>query len=142
MPLPNSTFTVAEAARLAGYSTLHTGKWHLGNFFVDGISNTDRGSPPSCHGFDEYVSTEASGASSTINCGCFPDATTGLPTGCAIGGGVVTNSSTRYHGSSGGIITSEPCTNYWTHDPVNSRYRSGAYNGSRWSQKVVGDDSL
>ena len=65
MPLPNSTFTVAEAARLAGYSTLHTGKWHLGNFFVDGISNTDRGSPPSCHGFDEYVSTEASGASST-----------------------------------------------------------------------------
>jgi arylsulfatase A-like enzyme len=29
MPLPNSTFTVAEAARMAGYATIHTGKWYV-----------------------------------------------------------------------------------------------------------------
>jgi hypothetical protein len=115
-------------------------QWHLGNFFAGGV-DVSRGSPPSFHGFDEYVSTEASGASSTINCGCFPDAN-GLPTGCAIGGGFMTNASSVFHDGNGQRINSEDCTNYWTHDPAQSHYPSGAWNGSKWSQKVLGDDAL
>eukprot|EP01050_Picozoa_sp_SAG11_P041619 SAG11_NODE_18751_length_482_cov_0.947781_1_plen_84_part_10 len=65
MPLPPSTFTVAEAAKAAGYATIHTGKWHLGNFFIDTGINVHSASPPSLHGFGEYASTEASGSSST-----------------------------------------------------------------------------
>jgi hypothetical protein len=110
---------------------------HLGNFFED-ANNVDAGSPPSFHGFDEYCSTEASAPSSTLNCGCFVEPN-GLPAGCAIGGGVVTNSSTSF---ANGTINSEECTNYWTNDPVRSLYPSGAWNGSKWSQKTTGDDSL
>ena len=37
--------------------------------------------------------------------------------------------------------TSEECTNYWTYDRNHSLYPSGAYNGSKWSAKIPGDDS-
>ena len=32
-PFPASVFTVADAVKQAGYSTLHAGKFHLGDFF-------------------------------------------------------------------------------------------------------------
>eukprot|EP01083_Nonionella_stella_P178467 630487_1 len=78
MPLPLSTFTIAEAAKKYNklydpskpYTTSIFGKWHLGDFW-----NKSQGhniSRPDQHGFDYWMCTEASAPSCTPNCGCFP----------------------------------------------------------------------
>ena len=33
LPLPPTTWTLAEAAKAAKHKTIHVGKWHLGDFF-------------------------------------------------------------------------------------------------------------
>ena len=74
MPLPLSEISVAEVMRKAGYSTALFGKWHLGDF-----KRLKRGnkkwpvSHPAQHGFDQWLATERSAPTVTINCGCFPN---------------------------------------------------------------------
>ena len=106
LPFPPPTFTLAEAAKKAGYATLHAGKWHLGNFFRKPKASRSFAeekwpvSHPGMHGFDEWHSTEASASSTTCNCGC-EAAWPMQGDGCITGGG----SWTR---------TPFACTNYWT----------------------------
>ena len=113
-PLPPTTFTVAKAAKKAGYSTIHIGKWqaapcvfcrigadscrvsrHLGNFFPKPWLEASEKKPsfaekkwpsssPGHAGFDEWHSTEASASSSMCNCGCRPE---WAARGCITGGG-------------------------------------------------------
>eukprot|EP00117_Sycon_ciliatum_P009135 scpid52136/ scgid1026/ N-acetylgalactosamine-6-sulfatase; Chondroitinsulfatase; Galactose-6-sulfate sulfatase; N-acetylgalactosamine-6-sulfate sulfatase len=75
MPLPSYEYTIATAAKAAGYSTAMFGKWHLGDFFQLPKSNPKWPiSHPGTHGFDEWMATERSTPTATTNCGCFkPD---------------------------------------------------------------------
>ena len=53
--LPESTTTVAELLKGAGYNTAHIGKWHLGGLHVDGDGKRKTNQPgPRQHGFDFY----------------------------------------------------------------------------------------
>lgn len=100
------------------YSTIHVGKWHLGDFWIkdkkeDSVatyaSTKWPSSNPGMHGFDEWMSTEASAASSTTNCGCNPE----WPLqgqGCIIGGGNWTNKAL-------------PCSNYWSPTDLNGNHQ-------------------
>ncbi len=99
-------FTIADAAKAAGYATFHGAKWHLGNFFPK-----DNKSPsyaykkwpvmhPGMVGFSDWFSTEASASSTMCNCGCNP-AWPSEPPGCVIGGGEYV------------MNQSFDCTNYW-----------------------------
>lgn len=161
LPLPPETFTIAEAAKKANYSTIHIGKWHLGDFFYKGddererygyhsMKNTKGGfayskwpvSNPGMHGFDEWHSTEASAASSTTNCGCVKAWADESP-GCIVGGGEWEDKALE-------------CTNYWSpldldshHVPSRAACRN-EYNGTyvlahdcvgNYTEKIVGDDS-
>lgn len=105
LPLPEPTPTVAEAAKKANYSTIHIGKWHLGDFFFKDAKNPNFAykkwpvSHPGMHGFDEWHSTEASAPSSTTNCGCNQEWWEASP-GCITGGGEWEHKA-------------YPCTNYW-----------------------------
>ena len=99
-------FTVANAASRAGYKSLHSGKYHLGNFFPKKNPSPSFAyskwptATPAMAGFDEWFSTEASASSTMCNCGCNPAWPAEAP-GCVIGGGVyVLNKSLE-------------CTNYW-----------------------------
>jgi len=98
MALPTDVFTVAEAAKQAGYTTKHIGKWHLGDFKkLTGGNKKWPVSHPGMHGFDSWYSTERSAPSATMNCGCFPPFTGNCITG-------------HYGGSH------FPCVNYWMED--------------------------
>lgn len=107
MPLSPRTTTIAEVARAAGWTTLHLGKWHLGEFFPkpgDLPHPTYAGrkwpvSNPGQHGFSTWYSTEASCPSTTTNCGCDASWPAGQP-GCIVGGGHWKNQSFK-------------CMNYW-----------------------------
>ena len=69
LPFPPTTFTAAEAAKLAGMGTFFAGKWHLGNFCPKPnpkktfASTKWPVSHPGQHGFDEWHATEASARS-------------------------------------------------------------------------------
>ena len=160
LPFPLPTFTIAEAAKLANYSTIHLGKWHLGDFFYKGngehaklnVNDNHRRQPahapsnyayqkwpvsnPGMHGFDEWRSTEASAPSSTTNCDCNP--IWGQEgNGCIDGGG-----KWAQHG--------EGCTNYWyPMDNVSHSCRNMSAPHSILAQhcvtnetkKIQGDDS-
>ena len=53
--LPQSSTTVAELLKDAGYHTAHIGKWHLGGLHVDGQGKRLENQPgPGQHGFDFY----------------------------------------------------------------------------------------
>ena len=90
-------------------------KWHLGDFFPKGPKETSSFantkwpvSHPGIHGFDEWHSTEASGPTSTPNCGC--DASwPAAGRGCVSGGGEWRNNR------------SWVCMNYWRPDVANDR---------------------
>jgi len=107
MPFPASVPTVARSLQAAGYATMHLGKFHLGDFFPK--ANPDPSYAykkwpvmhPGIIGFDDWFSTEASAASTTLNCGC--DAAWPLePPGCVLGGGEWT------------LGKSLACTNFWS----------------------------
>lgn len=91
----SAVFTVANAAARAGYVSLHSGKWHLGDFFPKQNPNPSYAykkwpvSTPAQAGFDEFYSTEASASSTMCNCGCDPAWPLEAP-GCVTGGGVYT----------------------------------------------------
>ena len=99
-------YTLANAAKAAGHRSLHTGKFHLGDFFPKknpSPSYAYRKWPvmhPGIAGFDEWFSTEASASSTMCNCGCVPEWPS-TPPGCVIGGGVYV------------MNQSFACTNYW-----------------------------
>ncbi len=104
LPLPPSTFTVAEAVKQLNYSTGHWGKWHLGDFYLKpgakkGAYEKWPVSHPGIHGFDTWFSTEASASSTTCNCGCKPE-WVAEDKGCIIGGGAWQHKAFD-------------CTNYW-----------------------------
>eukprot|EP01050_Picozoa_sp_SAG11_P031747 SAG11_NODE_10001_length_863_cov_1.344241_1_plen_130_part_10 len=86
--LPSRTFLNAVLSRAHSNFSLRASRamlillqWHLGDFFPKreyGEQMTFANakwpvSNPGIHGFDEWVATEASGPSSTPNCGCMPD---------------------------------------------------------------------
>ncbi len=53
--LPESSTTVAELLKQAGYNTAHVGKWHLGGLHVDQNGKRKTNQPgPRQHGFDFY----------------------------------------------------------------------------------------
>ena len=53
--LPESSTTIAELLRDAGYNTAHVGKWHLGGLHVDESGKRlDTQPGPRQHGFDYY----------------------------------------------------------------------------------------
>ena len=77
--LPWTEFTVAKAAKkskLGNYSTIHLGKWHLGDLWDKKLPGMDPTkwsvSNPGHHGFDEWMTTQAEASNSMSNCGCFP----------------------------------------------------------------------
>ena len=141
MPLSPRTFTIAEAAQQANYATFHAGKWHLGDFFPKGPTESSNFanqkwpvSHPGVHGFDDWHSTEASGPSSTPNCGC--DAS--WPTaeqGCVSGGG-------EWHSDRSWV-----CMNYWRPNVAGDRPACHvAHNStmdcvSNFTSKITGDDT-
>jgi len=140
LPLPLTTYSVAEGAKEKGYETFFAGKWHLGDFWVKG--KVDRNyavekwpsSNPGHHGFDEWHATEASAESSTPNCGCVEEWKT-QGNGCIVGGGYWTKEKAL------------ECTNYWRwnssspdakcFDPATND-RSCVAN---LTEKIEGDDS-
>ena len=104
-------YTLADAASSAGYATLHSGKWHLGNFFPkanpdpsDAYSKWPTMHPGMC-GFSAWYSTEASASSTMCNCGCEAAWPLQAP-GCLLGGGAFV------------LNRSFPCTNYWGPSPA------------------------
>eukprot|EP00041_Stephanoeca_diplocostata_P018626 m.391134 g.391134 ORF g.391134 m.391134 type:complete len:709 (+) comp21070_c0_seq4:212-2338(+) len=115
LPLPEPTPTVAEAAKKANYSTIHIGKWHLGDFFFKDSKKPNFAynkwpvSNPGMHGFDEWHSTEASAPSSTTNCGCEKQWWETSP-GCITGGGQWENKAYA-------------CTNYWFPLDLDSQHK-------------------
>eukprot|EP01083_Nonionella_stella_P090311 252316_1 len=70
MPLPTSTFTIAEAVKKANpsYQTAFIGKWHLGDVYNKGKGNPV--SSPGDNGFDYWFATERNAATTTPNAGC------------------------------------------------------------------------
>lgn len=151
LPLPPTTYTIAEAARDAGYRTVHLGKWHLGNFFPKpDIAKQDYRnkkwpvSNPTVHGFDEWMSTEASASSSLCNCACdsaWQHTKAGDPgqiqgRGCVVGNGTFSETDAF------------ACTNYWfptarTHSDSSCSRSANATLAcvTNLTQKIVGDDS-
>ncbi len=167
LPFPKPTYTVAEAVKTLNYSTIHLGKWHLGDFFFKGDGEGDKLNPrdrhrrpammpkgagsyayskwpvsnPGMHGFDTWRSTEASASSSTTNCDC-KVAWGKEGRGCIASGGV--------WGAHG-----DGCTNYWfpKAGPGGGTHRMHCTNMSNprgvlaqhcvtnETQKIVGDDS-
>eukprot|EP00050_Salpingoeca_kvevrii_P018241 m.72016 g.72016 ORF g.72016 m.72016 type:complete len:569 (+) comp7975_c0_seq4:1186-2892(+) len=137
-PLPPPTFTLAEAAKLAGYNTTLIGKWHLGDFAPKDPKKPSYAqikwpvSHPGIHGFDEWLATEASAASTTPNCGCNP---AWVQSGCVTGMGKWSNASAF------------ACTNYWgpAESPSASRClhaKTSTLNCvANLTQKITGDDS-
>jgi arylsulfatase A-like enzyme len=109
-PFPPVVPTAAAAFAAAGFATLHTGKFHLGDFFPKDNptpSYAYRQWPvvhPGTLGFGAWSSTEASASSTMCNCGCDP-AWPAEPPGCVIGGGTYV------------LNQSFPCTNYWSLAP-------------------------
>lgn len=79
MHLPHSEFTLGHAASVAGMTSGHFGKWHLGHFAPQEPAphnGTGTGSfnltTPAHVGFDEYYSAmPLFEVSTTFNCGCF-----------------------------------------------------------------------
>ena len=142
LPLSPRTVTIAEVAKSASYDTFHSGKWHLGDFFPKRSLGEQPSfanakwpvSNPSTHGFDAWHSTEASGPSSTPNCGC--DAawkTEGQ--GCVSGGGVWRKDRAWV------------CMDYWSPDPNASAVCKSAHNATlagcvvNETSKIQGDDA-
>ena len=92
--------------------TFHAaGKWRLGGFSPKGPAEkagfANKKWPvshPGVHGFDgrHWISTEASGPTSTPNCGC-DDAWPAAGSGCVSGGGVWRTGRSR------------ACMGYWRH---------------------------
>eukprot|EP00484_Ammonia_sp_Unknown_P011701 CAMPEP_0197058720 /NCGR_PEP_ID=MMETSP1384-20130603/110592_1 /TAXON_ID=29189 /ORGANISM="Ammonia sp." /LENGTH=484 /DNA_ID=CAMNT_0042493575 /DNA_START=15 /DNA_END=1469 /DNA_ORIENTATION=+ len=70
MPLPLSTFTIAEAVKKAdvGYQTAFFGKWHIGDFWDKGEGNPV--SNPILNGFDYMFASEGNMPTATPNCDC------------------------------------------------------------------------
>ena len=132
-------FTVANAAADAGFATLHSGKWHLGNFFPKSNANPSYAYKkwPVMHpghvGFSEWYSTEASASSTMCNCGCEAAWPSEAP-GCVMGGGAYV------------LGKSFPCTNYW--QPANlsaaclAPSRATLPCVANITTKIPGDDSL
>jgi arylsulfatase A-like enzyme len=141
MPLSPRTFTIAEAAQQANFATFHAGKWHLGDFFPKGPTESSNFanrkwpvSHPGIHGFDDWHSTEASGPSSTPNCGC--DASwPAAQQGCVSGGG-------EWHSNRSWV-----CMNYWRPNVADDRHACHhAHNStldcvSNLTSKITGDDA-
>ncbi len=71
----SNIYTAANAAKDAGYATMHTGKFHLGDFFPKANKNPSYAYKkwpvvhPGMVGFDFFFSTEASASSTMCNCG-------------------------------------------------------------------------
>jgi len=139
MPLPETEYSVAAAAKSAGYATSFIGKWHLGDFWIkDGrIMNYATTKWPSSHpgmfGFDEWHATEASASSSTPNCGCNPEWLTQ-------GDGCIKNSGQW-------TKTKLPkCTNYWMNTNSKSRCKKSESTTrdcvANLTSKIEGDDTM
>jgi hypothetical protein len=107
MPFPASVPTLPRMLSDAGYATSHFGKWHLGDFFPKQNSDPSYAYQqwpvmnPGIIGFQTWFSTEASAASTTLNCGCDAAWPQEAP-GCVLGGGVWT------------MGKSLACTNFWS----------------------------
>eukprot|EP01059_Diplonema_ambulator_P032057 TRINITY_DN60_c0_g1_i1.p1 TRINITY_DN60_c0_g1~~TRINITY_DN60_c0_g1_i1.p1 ORF type:complete len:694 (+),score=216.79 TRINITY_DN60_c0_g1_i1:125-2083(+) len=136
LPFPQDTFTVAQAAAEAGYSTFFAGKWHLGDFWVKGEPPTYPmtkwpSSNPGHHGFQEWHATEASAESSTPNCGCVPEWKY-QGKGCITGNGEWVNDALE-------------CTNYWRAAEETPECFAPATTTrdcvANLTQKIEGDDS-
>jgi len=139
MPLPETEYSVATAAKTAGYATTFIGKWHLGDFWIKDNRTINYATTkwPSSHpglfGFDEWHATEASAGSSTLNCGCNPEWLTQ-------GDGCIKNSGKW-------TKTKLPkCTNYWFNTNDNSKCQKSESTTrdcvANLTSKIVGDDSL
>ena len=146
LPLPPTTTTIAEAAKAAGYATLHAGKWHLGEFFPKKKLYPPSHPPsfaykkwpvssPAQHGFSDFHSTEASAATSVLNCGC--EANWKMQgDGCIVGGGTWTKNN------------SFVCENYWypsvtgSADPACRACATASRECvQNLTQKIAGDDT-
>jgi hypothetical protein len=144
LPLSPRTTTIAEIAQAANMRTFHSGKWHLGDFFPkqpfgeESTFTTSKWpvSNPSTHGFDSWRSTEASGPSSTPNCGCEASWAAEGP-GCIAGGGAWQRNQTWV------------CMNYWQPAPT-AKTRPDCRSAvdatldcvSNSTTKIAGDDAV
>eukprot|EP00035_Acanthoeca_spectabilis_P014831 m.290386 g.290386 ORF g.290386 m.290386 type:complete len:176 (-) comp16228_c0_seq9:6566-7093(-) len=85
MHLPHNEFTLAHAAKKAGMTSGHWGKWHLGHFQKHEAAPHNKTQPeafnlttPAHVGFDTYYSAMSLWESTTFNCGCWdPENTQG-----------------------------------------------------------------
>eukprot|EP01006_Ploeotia_vitrea_P031501 TRINITY_DN63834_c0_g3_i1.p1 TRINITY_DN63834_c0_g3~~TRINITY_DN63834_c0_g3_i1.p1 ORF type:complete len:535 (+),score=50.22 TRINITY_DN63834_c0_g3_i1:230-1606(+) len=122
--LPHNVFTIAQAANLAGYRSLHVGKFHLGSFSPSYHWGPSRRTHkedtiwtnPGTVGFDEYYSTMPTmETSATFNCGCFKP---------------YKNCITGHYN-----VSHFKCDNYWYSN------RSAEYGMSPEPKKLQGDDA-
>ena len=98
MALPLSEVTIGKVMQEAGYSTALFGKWHIGDFKpLNGGNKKWPVSHPGLHGFDQWLATERSAPSCSVNCACFDNSE------CVLG---------HYH-------SRPPCTNYYTNKSDN-----------------------
>lgn len=69
---PGGTWTVADAVREAdrGYTSMFSGKWHLGSFYNDSADLGGIWSSPISHGFDHMNATIEVAPTRTTNCNC------------------------------------------------------------------------
>ena len=140
--LSHAEFTVAKAATKAGMSSIHIGKWHMGDLWRKGLSKANPVSSPSDHGFTHWYTSQSQLPTSTPNCGCFPPANWSPPSpppnfgrsteglkfkhtypgeNCVVAGGFYVNESMV-------------CSTYWTPDATTAT-------GVRpISKKIPGDD--
>ena len=70
--LSHSEFTVAKAATKAGMSSIHIGKWHMGDLWKKGLTKANPVSSPTNAGFTHWMTSQSQLPTSTPNCGCFP----------------------------------------------------------------------